>query len=140
VWNGLTWADRCLRSLIGEGWGVIFERQKAILLAGNINNFTKFVHKNYKNKDNSGLNSDKFFQVKLLIEEYKFQMLADELLRINQFDWDKKYTYYLLDRFLEGLAIIDEYVENHYHDLFILSARIYNLKSISHSFDRTEYV
>lgn len=110
-----------------------FEMQKAIILAQNINGFIKFVE-SQKTKNNFRIDTDKLYQVKLLIEEFKFQILADELLRINQFDWDGKYTHYLVDQFQQGINIIDEYVKNNYNDLFILTARLYTLKNLSTTF------
>ncbi|MGE7604364.1 hypothetical protein ACQKL5_18090 [Peribacillus sp. NPDC097675] len=116
-----------------------FEMQMARMLAENIDGFVKFVYKQYEDKDNCfTLNHDKLYQLKLLIEEYKFQMIADELQRINRFTWDEKYTYLLVGRFREGMAIIDEYVEHNYHDLFIFTARIYTLNTFSFSIDRKE--
>lgn len=116
-----------------------FEMQMARLLAENIDDFIKFVHRQYANKNNCfTLNRDKLYQLKLLVEEYKFQILADELQRINRFTWDGKYTYLLVDRFREGMAIIDEYVENNYQDLFIFTARIYTLKNFSLSVSEKE--
>lgn len=100
-----------------------FEMQKAILLAENIDAFIKFVDKKQENNP-----SDKIYQIKLLIKEFKFQILADELLRINQFSWDEKYTFYLVDRFKKGFDVIDEYVKRHYQDLYIFSARLYTLE------------
>lgn len=113
-----------------------FEMQKANLLANNINSLISYVRKNHENKNSYRFNSDKLFTIKLLIEEYKFQILADELLRINKFTWDEKYTYYLVDRFIEGIKIIDEYIHNNYNDLFLLTARLYTLKDLSQSFSR----
>ncbi|MDQ0199808.1 hypothetical protein [Neobacillus ginsengisoli] len=116
-----------------------FEMQKANMLVENINGFIKFVHKSHENSKNSFiLNTDKVYQIKLLIEEFKFQIIADELMRINKFTWDEKYTYLLVDRFKKGLNIIDEYVENNYNDLFIFSARLYTLKNLSLSFSKKE--
>ncbi len=112
-----------------------FEMQKAIILAENIKDFIKFVQ-NQKNKNSFRVDTNKLYQVRLWIEEYKFHILADEILRINQFDWDEKYTYYLVDRFIEGITIIDEYVKNNYTDLFILTARLYTLKNLSQSFSK----
>ncbi|MEH7373396.1 MULTISPECIES: hypothetical protein [Bacillaceae] len=113
-----------------------FEMQKANMLAENINGFIKYVQKSHENKNSFRFNPDKLFQIKLLIEEFKFQILADELLRINKFSWDEKYTYYLVDQFIEGIEIIDEYIHNNYNDLFLLTARIYTLKDLSQSFSR----
>jgi hypothetical protein len=112
-----------------------FERQKAMALAKNIKEFIEFIHRQ-KNQNNFRIDTDKLFQVKLWIEEFKFQIVADELIRINQFDWDGKYTFYLVDRFQQGITIIDEYVKNNYHELFILTARLYTLKNLSTAFSK----
>jgi hypothetical protein len=116
-----------------------FEMQMARMLAENIDGFVKFVHKNYQDKNNCFvLNRDKLYQLNLLVEEFRFQLLANELLRINKFAWNEEYTYLLVNRFRKGLSIIDEYVENHYNDLFIFTARLYTLKSLSSSFSEKE--
>ncbi|MGE7767260.1 hypothetical protein [Peribacillus sp. NPDC096540] len=112
-----------------------FEMQIANMLAENINGFIQFVNKNHENKNNVFcLNTDKLYQLKLLVEEFKFQVLADELLRINRFTWDENYTHLLVDRFRNGMSIIDEYIENNYNDLFIFTARLYTLNSLSLTF------
>lgn len=108
-----------------------FEMQKANMLAENIKGFADFVQKCYINKSGVILNHDKLYQVKLWVEEYKFHSLADELARINTFEWDEKYTLLLVNRFRKGLEIIEEYVEINYHDLFILTARLHLLKNLS---------
>lgn len=120
-----------LNSIIKEMKGMIHEMQKALLLAENIKGFMGYVE---KHKDSFMVESDKLYQVKLFINEYKFKIIADELQRINQFEWDGKYTYYLVDSFQKGLITIDEYVQHNYHDLFVLTARLYTLKNLSHSF------
>lgn len=107
------------------------EMQKALLLADAIKGFIQFVE---KHKNSFMVESDKIYQVKLFISEYKFKIIADELHRINQFEWDEKYTYYLVDSFQKGLTTIDEYVQHNYNDLFILTARLYTLKNFSDSF------
>ncbi|MBT2642231.1 hypothetical protein J7I80_08340 [Bacillus sp. ISL-41] len=108
-----------------------FEMQKANLLAENIKGFVEFVQKCYTNKSGLILNLDKLYQVKLWMEEYKFNQLAEELARINMFEWDEKYTLLLVERFWKGLVIIDDYVEYHHSDLFILTARIHTLKNLT---------
>ncbi|MBT2695435.1 hypothetical protein [Bacillus sp. ISL-55] len=108
-----------------------FEMQKANLLAENIKGFADFVQKCYKSKSGLILNHDKLFQVKLWVEEYKFNQLAQELSRINMFEWDEKYTLLLVERFWKGLRIIEDYVEHNQSDLFILTARIHTLRSLS---------
>jgi len=79
---------------------MIHERNKAILLAENINSFIKFLKQKHENKNNFRVQADKLYQIKLLTEEYKFQIISDELFRINQFDWDGMYTYYLRNYFV----------------------------------------
>jgi hypothetical protein len=113
-----------------------FEMQKAIMLSENIDGFIKFVQHNHKNKNSYRFNSDKLYQIKLLIDEYKFQLIADELWRINQYDWDGKYTHILVDLFKEGINVIDEFVNNHSSDLFLLKGRLFTLKSLSQSFSK----
>ncbi|MFC4799737.1 hypothetical protein ACFPA1_10235 [Neobacillus sp. GCM10023253] len=113
-----------------------FEMQKAIMLAENINNFIKFVHKTHANKNSVYVNVDKVYQMKLIMEEFQYQIIADELIRINQFSWDGKYTHYLVNRFQEGHDIIEEYVKNNYDDLFIFSGRLYTLKNLVLSFSK----
>ncbi|MGA9225968.1 MAG: hypothetical protein WB217_06450, partial [Mesobacillus sp.] len=73
-------------------------------------------------------------QIKLWIEDFKFQSLANELTRVNQVTCDEKYTQLLVARFRKGILIIDEYVERNYEDLFIFTAKLYTLKNISITF------
>ncbi|MBS8263722.1 hypothetical protein DYI25_04600 [Mesobacillus boroniphilus] len=114
-----------------------FEMQKANLLAENIKGFAEFVQKCYDNKSSLILDHDKLYQVKLWVEEYKFHSLAEEISRINMFEWDEKYTFLLVERFWKGLRIIDDYVEYYHSDLFILTARIHTLKNLSALFSLT---
>jgi hypothetical protein len=112
------------------------EMQKALILAENIIGFMKFVQNQRKN-NNFRMDNNKLLQIKYLIEEFKFQIVADELIRINQFDWDEKYTLYLVDQFQKGINIIDEYVKNNYNELFIVTARLHTLKNLVDSFRKT---
>ncbi len=105
-----------------------FEMQKANLLAENMKGFADFVQECYDQKTGLVLNHDKLYQVKSWMEEYKFQSLADEILRINRFEWDEKYTLLLVDRFRKGFSIIEWFVENNPEDLFVLTARMHSLK------------
>jgi len=111
-----------------------FRMQKANLLAENIRVFIKFVYKTLDNKNNPRSYSDKVYQIKLWIEDFKFQSLANELTRVNQVTCDEKYTQLLVARFRKGILIIDEYVERNYEDLFIFTAKLYTLKNISITF------
>ncbi|WP_462413277.1 hypothetical protein [Neobacillus sp. Marseille-QA0830] len=111
-----------------------YERQKAMMLAEQMNEFIRFVVKSHENQKSLHPNTDKIYQIKLWIEDFKFQIIADELIRINQYDWDEKYTHYLVGQFEKGIHVIEEYVKNNYHDLFIFTARLYTLTNLSQSF------
>jgi hypothetical protein len=108
-----------------------FNMKIANLLAENINGFVEFVYKGQDHKSSLILNMDKLYQIRLFVEEFKLQILADELQRINQFSWNEKYTHLLVERFRKGIDVIDEYVERNYDDLFIFTARLHTLKSLS---------
>ncbi|WHY02827.1 hypothetical protein [Neobacillus sp. DY30] len=111
------------------------EMQKAIILAENINGFIKFVQ-NQRTLNNFRIDNNKLLQINYLVEEYKFQIVADELIRINQFDWNEKYTLYLVNQFQQGITIIDEYVKNNYNELFIVTARLHTLINLCNSFSK----
>lgn len=114
-----------------------FEMQKANMLAEDLNAFINLVHRSYENSKYTSINNkDKIFQIKLLIEEFRFQVLVDELIRINRFDWDEKYTYLLIDNCIKGLSIIDEYVENNFNELYLFTAKLYTLKNAINSFSK----
>lgn len=107
-----------------------FEMQKATMFAEDINSFINFVHQRHEASKNSFIkNKDKIYQIKLLIEEYKFQIIADELIRINRFSWDEKYTLLLVDRFIKGLNVINEYVNHNENELYLFTGRLYILKN-----------
>jgi hypothetical protein len=117
-----------------KGDGIMnLEMQKAIMLSENIHGFIKFVQKQYDERNSHRFHPDKLLQIKFFVEEYRFKILADELWRINQYEWDKKYTHYLVDEFIKGIRVIDEYIKRNPGDLFLLEARLYTLKSLSHS-------
>jgi hypothetical protein len=63
------------------------------------------------------------------------QVISDELKRVNRFDWDEKYTYFLVDSIKEGIYILDQYVANNSGDLFILSGRLHTLKNLTKLFE-----
>ncbi len=107
-----------------------FNMKIANLLAKNINEFIQFV-KGHEKKSCFILNKDKVYQVRLFVDEFKFQLLADELKRINQFTWNESYTLLLVERFQKGLDVIDEYIERNYDELFIITARLETLKRLS---------
>ncbi|WP_409300792.1 hypothetical protein [Peribacillus sp. SCS-155] len=108
-----------------------FNMKIANLLADSINGFVELVYKSYDHKKSFIFNMDKLYQVRLFIVEFKLALLADELHRINQFNWNEQYTHLLVDRFTKGLEVMDEYVQRNYDELFILTARLHTLKSLS---------
>ncbi|RTR33864.1 hypothetical protein EKG37_06490 [Robertmurraya yapensis] len=106
-----------------------FTREKAQFLAENVASFVKFVNRQYE--VNSVLSDpNMLFRLKSLVEEYRLQLLASELLRVNRFVWEKRDSEILIDRIKKGITSIDEYVENNHDGLFIFTARLYTLKSI----------
>lgn len=110
-----------------------FDREKAKLLAENLIGFIEFVEKSNQHKRYMS-NSDMLFRLWSLVDEYKFQLHAEEILRVNRFNWDEKATTILLERVRKGLNSIDEYIVNNLEELFIFSARVYTLQSICRSF------
>lgn len=82
------------------------------------------------------MDTGKLRQIKLIAEDFKFHILADELIRINRFVWDPKYTNYLVNQFLKGLIIINEYVQRNYNSLFMVTGRLYTLKNLSSLFSK----
>lgn len=103
-------------------------------LADNINGFIKFVYTNWHNESSIIVNRDKWYQITLFVEEYKLQMIADELERINRFCWNESYTTLLVDDLKKALAVLSEFVDRNYDDLFILTARLHTLKNLSFVF------
>lgn len=112
--------------------------QKANMLAENIHDFIKYVSKLDEQRETLSVNRDKLYQITLYIEEFRFQILADELIRINRFDWDEKYTTYLVEQFQKGLDIINEYVNRNKQELFLVTARIYTLMNFTSLFGKKE--
>lgn len=107
---------------------------KANMLAENIKGFMEYVHKSYQENNIHLSNPDKLYRLKLLIEEFQFRMISDELLRINRFVYDEKYTSILVNSFRKGIQIIGEFIDNNYDDLFIFTPRLHTLRAISLSF------
>ncbi|ALC92822.1 hypothetical protein AM500_14535 [Bacillus sp. FJAT-18017] len=107
--------------------------RRAILLSENIEAFVKYIIKHQEG--NIVPEKSMAFQLKLFVEEYKFSVIASELKRINQFDWDENYSLYLIDLLRKGLAPIAEYIERNYSELFLFSAKLHTLVKLSESFE-----
>ncbi len=119
--------------LRGDG-KMSYEMRIATMLADQIDGFIYFVQENYENKHKTYIeNPDKWYQVKLLIEEFKFQLNASELKRINRFSWNEKYTILLVDDVQKGMDVIEEYVKRNYDELFMLTGRLHTLRSFCSS-------
>lgn len=111
-----------------------FDREKANLLAENIRGFIQFVRKSYQQNNSYLSDPDKLYRLKLLVDEFHFNIIADELTRINKFMYDQKYTALLVNRFRKALQIIGDYIDQNSNELFIFTARLHTLRSISNSF------
>ena len=113
-----------------------FEKEKADMLAENMIGFIQYVQLSYQLNNSHLSNPDKLYRLKLLLQEFQFRIIADELLRINRFIFDEKYTAILVNRFRKGIQIIGEFIENNYNDLYIFTPRLYTLRSIGSSFSQ----
>lgn len=103
----------------------------ANLLADNLYGFIDFVEGNWQDKSILITNEDKWYQVKLFIDEYKLRVVADELRRINRFCWNEPYTTLLVNDLKKALLVIDEFVERNENDLFFMTGRLYMLNNLS---------
>lgn len=142
VWRKIAPCDKmlsyfihCSYDHVRKGDEMNFDMQKANLFADHIRAFVALVNKGHEEKKPFLFNGDRLFQVKLLVEDFQFQSLADELTRINMHTWDEGYTHLLAARFMKGLDIIDEFVNRNYEDLFLLSGRIHILKNLFKSLE-----
>jgi len=110
------------------------EMDKANLLAEAIKGFELFVQKSYRENNTNLSNSEKLYRLKHLVDEFKLNIIAAELSRINRFVYDEKYTMILVNDFKKAITIIGEFIDNNYDDLFIFSARLYTLRSLGSSY------
>ena len=106
----------------------------ANLLADNVNSLIDLVRRHEK-KQSFLLDQDKWYQVRLFLEDFRFHIVADELHRINTFCWNESYTKLLVTDVRKGLAVIDEFTERNYNDLFLLTAKLYTIKQLCQFFE-----
>ena len=59
------------------------------MLAENIKGFIHYVQLSDQKNNIHLSNSDKLYRLKLLLHEFQFRIIADELLRINRFIFDE---------------------------------------------------
>lgn len=103
----------------------------ANLLAETIYGFMELIDRSRNDSIGFHLDRDKVYQLSLFAKEFKFRATADELKRINRFSWNEAYTYWLAEDLGKGLEVINEYVERNCGDLFIFTARLHTMKSLS---------
>jgi hypothetical protein len=104
------------------------ERLKAMMIAIHMKEFAEFVNYIYTAKPQLIPNRDKHFRLKMLIEEFTFLGVANELLRLNQYVCEQRETKMLLDRFNHGLRHVADYVRQNQEDLYLFSGQIYTLE------------
>lgn len=110
-----------------------FEQEKALLLAENILYFANLVGKDYRHS--YLVDSEKWYRLKHLVEEYQLDLLGRELLRLNQFEWEESQSTILIERIRKGIKNIDDYIHVYLEGLFIFSARLYVIKEILESIE-----
>ena len=107
---------------------MISRMQIANLLADHVDSLIELV-KGEEKKKSLFLNQDKWYQVRLFLEEFRFPLVADELHRINTFSWNESYTILLVNDILNGTAVIEEFSERNYDDLFLVTAKLHSIKA-----------
>ena len=105
-----------------------FEKEKANLLAVNLRDFIQYVQNSFQENNKNLSNPNHLYRLKHLVDEFKFHIIADELIRINAIEYDEKYTMYLINECNKGITIIGEYIDHNHDDLFIFSARLFTLR------------
>jgi hypothetical protein len=108
--------------------------RKANLLAENLQGLIDLVNKTYHHHTYFVPNQDVLYRLHALVGEFRFQILADELLRLNKYSWDEKQTVDIIEKLDKKIAIIDEFIRNNYNDLFLFSGRVHSIRSIMDSF------
>lgn len=106
-----------------------FQMQKANFVADSVLLLIEFVNNSHQQANRLRFNPDKVYQLKLLTEEYQLQSLAEELRRINLHTWDERYSFLLMERIENGMSVIEEFVQRHYDELFVFSAKLYTIKN-----------
>ncbi|WP_456274830.1 hypothetical protein [Bacillus sp. AK031] len=112
-----------------------FNRQMAKLLALNLQGFIDLVDRTYRQPSAIVLNQEILYRLKLLVEEFRFQILTDELLRLSKYEGEDKQTLMNIEKVNEKIAIMEEFVEQNYDDLFLFTGRIHSIRSIINTFN-----
>ena len=111
-----------------------FDMIKAKMLAEHIRGFMDYVNKSYQENNTHLSHPEKLYRLKHVTDEFKINIIADELIRINRFVYDKKYTAELVNDFRKAITIIGDYIDTNEDDLFIFTPRLYTLRSLCDSF------
>ncbi|WP_409250642.1 hypothetical protein V1502_10720 [Bacillus sp. SCS-153A] len=111
-----------------------FKLERAKLLAVNLQGFIDLVNRTYEQHPFFVLKPDLLYRLKLLVEEFRFQLLADELKRLTRYEGEEKQTLMNVEKVDKKIAIIEEYIEANYDDLFIFSGRVHSIRSNLNSF------
>jgi hypothetical protein len=104
------------------------EREKVNLLANCIMDFVTFINESYDAKYRNFSNPDKLFRLKLITEEFHFNTIASELLRLNSQCLEEQQTRVLIARFKKAFGDVVDYFEHNQSDLFLFSGRVYTLE------------
>nr|WP_295971678.1 hypothetical protein [uncultured Bacillus sp.] len=107
-----------------------FDVLKANMLAENIRGFIEYVDKSNRERNAYLSDPEKLYRLKSLVDEFKLYIIADELIRINRFIYDEKYSAELVNDFRRAIDIIGNYIDQNQDDLFIFTARLQTLRSI----------
>ncbi|EDL66616.1 hypothetical protein [Bacillus sp. SG-1] len=107
-----------------------FNLQKAKLLTVNLQGFIDLVSRIHDQQSNIVVNQDILYRLKLLVEEFRLQLLADELKRLTKFDGEERQTLLNTEKVNEKIIIIDDFIQQNYDDLFIFSGRVHSIRSI----------
>lgn len=97
------------------------QMQKANMLADQVRDFIMLVQE--KQKEDEGI-----FHIKLLTEDFKLKVLSEELKRINKYEWDPHYSFYLVKRIKKGFQVIEEYIKGR-EELYIINGRVYTINN-----------
>jgi hypothetical protein len=112
-----------------------FNTERAKLLAVNLQGFIDLVDRTVEQHSFIVLNKDILYRLKLLVEEFRFQILADELFRLTKYESEEKQTLMNIEKVNEKIVILEEFVQQNYDDLFIFSGRVHSIRSIIEMFN-----
>lgn len=107
-----------------------FNLERAKLLTLNLQGFIDLVSRIHDHQSSMGVIQDVLYRLKLLVEEFRLQILADELKRLTKFVGEERQTLMNIEKVKEKMIIIDDFIQQNYDDLFIFSGRVHSIRSI----------